>query len=168
MEMLNCRNKRYINYNRSWGWSNKAERSFENHVCRFHYVQLENSSERMCHFLGSSADNFYHGSRLTNSTDKILCSGIPVCNSCLSSIYENKAFFSLFAASSTVEQETWNRKRWTEKSANFLKKKLYRVEIKGNDDEKMVKFQRWASRKCSKFFSNKSKKERSFGRIRKR
>lgn len=162
MEMLNCRNKRYINYNRSWGWSNKVERSFENHVCRFHYVQLENSSERMCHFLGSSADNFYHGSRLTNSIDKILCSGIPVCNSCLSSIYENNAFFSLFAASSTGG--TGN----VEKSANFLKKKLYRVEIKGNDDEKMVKFQRWASRKCSKFFSNKSKKKRSFGRIRKR
>lgn len=106
----------------------------------------------MCHFLGSSPHNFYHGSRLTNSTDKTLCSGIPVCNSCLSSIYENNAFPS----SSSFTQ--WNRKRWTGKIVStqiFLgKEKLY--------DEKMVKFQRWGFSKLSKlsfFLINRRKKE---------
>lgn len=73
--------------------NNRKKNRSENRIYRFSLeVQLENSSERMCDFLGTSADNFYHGSRSTNSTDKTLCSGIPACNSCLSSVYENNAF----------------------------------------------------------------------------
>lgn len=37
-----------------------------------------------------SPGNFYHaGNHLSNSTDKAPCSRVPVCNSCLSSLYRN-------------------------------------------------------------------------------